>query len=114
MYDFKIIDDKGNQIFDYVSILKLINMHKREEEIYIYIDANDVVALITMRMPRCFTYKVEGTKRIEVKYFNDDVVLIKLYNNLIWYFNIGSLSYSVSLQTNIKWNYEEKTYFRVF
>jgi len=83
MYDFKIIDDKGNQIFDYVSILKLINMHKREEEIYIYIDANDVVALITMRMPRCFTYKVEGTKRIEVKYFNDDVVLIKLYNNLI-------------------------------
>jgi hypothetical protein len=52
--------------------------------------------------------------RIEVKYFNDNVVVIKLYNNLIWYFNIGSLFYSVSLQTNIKWNYEEKTYFRVF
>ena len=55
-----------------------MNIHKREEGIHIYIDANDVVALVIIRMPRCFTNKVEGNVRIEVKYFNDDVVSNKV------------------------------------
>jgi len=52
-----------------------MNMHQGEEVIHIYIHVNDVVTLVTMRMPRCFTSKVEGNMRIEVKYFYDDDVV---------------------------------------
>jgi len=75
MHGFKIIDDKGNQIFDNALTLKLKNMHQGEEVIHIYIHVNDVVTLITIRMPRCFTSKVEDNMRIGVKYFNDDDVV---------------------------------------
>jgi len=50
-------------------------MHQGEEVIHIYIHVNDVVTLVTMRIPRCFTSKVEGNMRIGVKYFNDDDVV---------------------------------------
>jgi len=48
---FKIKDDKGNQIFDNASILKLTNMHQGEEEIHIYINVDDVATPLTMRIP---------------------------------------------------------------
>jgi len=49
---------------------------KEKKQIYIYVDTDDVVAPLTIRMPRCFTGKVKGSWRTEVKYFNDvdDVV----------------------------------------
>jgi hypothetical protein len=37
--------------------------------------SNTYLYLVTMRMPRCFTSKVEGNMRIGVKYFNDDDVV---------------------------------------
>jgi len=44
---------------------------KKKKQIYIYVDTNDVVALLTIRMPRCFISKVEGSWRTKVNYFND-------------------------------------------
>ena len=64
----------------YTYIHIYIYIYKREEEIHIYVDANNVVAPLTMRMPMYFTCKVKNNRR-EVKYFNnidDDTVSIKL------------------------------------
>jgi len=67
IYGFKIRDDKGNQIFNDASTLKLMNVYQKEERICNYVD---VVASITMRMSRCFTGKIESGRRTGVKYFN--------------------------------------------
>jgi hypothetical protein len=61
IYGFKIRDDKGNQIFNDASSLKLMNVYQKEERICNY---------ITMRMSRCFTGKIESGRRTGVKYFN--------------------------------------------
>jgi hypothetical protein len=34
---------------------------KEKKQIYIYVDTDDVVAPLTIRMPRCFTGKVKGS-----------------------------------------------------
>jgi hypothetical protein len=85
---FKMKDDKGNQIFDNASILKLTNMHQGEEEIHIYINVDDVATPLTMRIPRCFIGKVEGNMRTKVKYFNDDIAIS---NKVIVEFDIDEL-----------------------
>lgn len=39
--------------------------------IHNYVNVNHIVTPLLMRMPWCFTYKLEGSKQIGIKYFKD-------------------------------------------
>jgi hypothetical protein len=94
---------------------------KKKKQIYIYVDTNDVAALLTIRMPRCFISKVEGSWRTKVNYFNDvdDVVInnkvilefdakdLYLFNDV---FVIGSNGNNDNVGKNVNDGYYVKRY----